>query len=85
MRATTPEVEETDQRILELLYQGLVDAAVARKLGLGHRTVQRRVQNLMELLQVRGRVALGAKAQELGLLPDSRSSVGPTGAFSCAE
>ncbi|MEV0911527.1 response regulator transcription factor [Streptomyces hokutonensis] len=85
MRATTPEVEETDQRILELLYQGLVDAAVARKLGLGHRTVQRRVQNLMELLQVRGRVALGAKAQELGLLPDSRSSVGPAGAFSCAE
>ncbi|MDV9173050.1 LuxR C-terminal-related transcriptional regulator [Streptomyces sp. W16] len=74
MRATTPEVEETDQQILELLYQGLVDAAVARKLGLGHRTVQRRVQNLMELLQVRGRVALGAKAQELGLLPASGSS-----------
>ena len=74
MRATTPEVEETDQQILELLYQGLVDAAVARKLGLGHRTVQRRVQNLMELLQVRGRVALGAKAQELGLLSASGSS-----------
>ncbi|MFI6403261.1 response regulator transcription factor [Streptomyces sp. NPDC050548] len=85
MCATTPELEETDQQILALLYQGLVDAAVARKLGLGHRTVQRRVQNLMELLQVRGRVALGAKAQELGLLPASGSSVGPMGAFGCAE
>ncbi|MER5664219.1 LuxR C-terminal-related transcriptional regulator [Streptomyces mirabilis] len=74
MLATKPEVEETDQRILELLYQGLADATVARKLGLGHRTVQRRVQNLMTLLQVRGRVALGAKAQELGLLPASGSS-----------
>jgi DNA-binding NarL/FixJ family response regulator len=85
LRATTPEVEETDQQILELLYQGLVDAAVARKLGLGHRTVQRRVQNLMELLQVRGRVALGAKAQELGLLPASENSAGPARTFSCAE
>ncbi|MFV8187526.1 hypothetical protein [Streptomyces sp. AF1B] len=40
---------------------------IARRLGLGHRTVQRRVGNLMRRLSVSGRVALGAKAQELGL------------------
>ncbi|WP_253267098.1 LuxR C-terminal-related transcriptional regulator [Streptomyces sp. NL15-2K] len=52
----------------ELLYVGLSDAGVARQLGLGHRTVQRRVGNLMGQLRVKGRVALGAKAQELGLV-----------------
>ncbi|MFF6995231.1 LuxR C-terminal-related transcriptional regulator [Streptomyces sp. NPDC008313] len=61
------DIAATDREILELLYKGLDDATVARKLGLGHRTVQRRVQNLMAALGVRGRVALGARAQEIGL------------------
>lgn len=67
MSATAPPIEETDRKILQLLYLGLSDAGVARQLGLGHRTVQRRVGNLMVQLRVRGRVALGAKAQEIGL------------------
>lgn len=52
---------------MRLLYQGLGDAAIGRRLGLGHRTVQRRVQQLMRRWEVPGRVALGARAQELGL------------------
>jgi DNA-binding NarL/FixJ family response regulator len=62
------QIGQRDQEILGLLCQGLADAAVARRLGLGHRTVQRRVQHIMSVLQVTGRVALGAKAQALGLL-----------------
>ncbi|WP_393087967.1 LuxR C-terminal-related transcriptional regulator [Streptomyces sp. LN704] len=57
-----------------MLYRGLGDATVARQLGLSHRTVQRRVQHVMSLLDVRGRVTLGAKAQELGLFSTARQS-----------
>ncbi|WP_108007888.1 response regulator transcription factor [Streptomyces sp. VMFN-G11Ma] len=67
LSVTHLELEETDQKILDLLFRGLSDAVIARRLGLGHRTVQRRVGNLMRRLSVSGRVALGAKAQELGL------------------
>ncbi|WP_437034253.1 LuxR C-terminal-related transcriptional regulator [Streptomyces sp. enrichment culture] len=57
---------------MNLLYAGLSDASIARQLDVGHRTVQRRVQRLMEQLQANGRVALGARAQELGLLHSRR-------------
>ena len=62
--------DESDRGLLTLLYQGLDDATVARRLGVSHRTVQRRVQRIMSDLGVSGRFALGAKAQELGLIPD---------------
>ncbi|MBT2421909.1 helix-turn-helix transcriptional regulator [Streptomyces sp. ISL-22] len=69
------QIGETDRKILELLYEGLADAAIARQLGLSHRTVQRRVGNLMAALQVKGRLALGVKIHELGLLnPPGQSS-----------
>ncbi|MFI8531130.1 DNA-binding response regulator [Streptomyces aquilus] len=67
--AETPYIDIDDRRILNLLYLGLNDASIGRRLGMGHRTVQRRVQRLMDRLDVVGRVALGARAQELGLLP----------------
>lgn len=57
-----------DRDVLRLLYLGLDDATVARRLGVSHRTVQRRVQRIMTDLGVSGRFALGAKAQELGLI-----------------
>ena len=47
-----------------------------RRLRIGHRTVQRRVQRVMDRWNVVGRVALGARAQELGLL-DSRMGAEP--------
>ncbi|MFD8428247.1 response regulator transcription factor [Streptomyces coelicoflavus] len=65
-------VDDDEQRILNLLYAGFSDASIARRLGVGHRTVQRRVQRLMEQLGANGRVALGARAQELGLLRPAR-------------
>ncbi|MEV2211117.1 LuxR C-terminal-related transcriptional regulator [Streptomyces sp. NPDC050997] len=63
-----PAIDEVELRILQLLFEGLGEAAVGRRLGLGHRTVQRRMRNLMIRWRVKGRVALGARAQELGLL-----------------
>jgi DNA-binding CsgD family transcriptional regulator len=67
-------IEADERRILDLLYAGLNDATIARRLGMGHRTVQRKVQRLMERLHANGRVALGAHAQELGLLHSADSS-----------
>ncbi|WP_306944526.1 LuxR C-terminal-related transcriptional regulator [Streptomyces phaeochromogenes] len=72
--AAEDELDEVDQQILSLLYDGFDDATVARRLGLGHRTVQRRVQNLMITLNAKGRVALGARAQQFGLLDHSRQT-----------
>ncbi|MFI7408670.1 response regulator transcription factor [Streptomyces sp. NPDC049627] len=72
-------VDTDERRILNLLYTGLNDASIARHLGVGHRTVQRKVQRLMERLQANGRVALGARAQELGLLPPAGLTSGDDG------
>ncbi|MFE0673206.1 response regulator transcription factor [Streptomyces sp. NPDC058867] len=69
---TTPPFDTNDRKILNLLYAGRSDASIARQLDMGHRTVQRRIQRLMEQLQANGRVALGARAQELGLLQPRR-------------
>lgn len=73
------QLEETDLVIVRMLHQGLGDAAIGRRLGIGHRTVQRRVHRLMERWNVPGRVALGARAQELGLLDRSEADDGAEG------
>ncbi|MFE4666274.1 response regulator transcription factor [Streptomyces sp. NPDC056716] len=67
MPFSAPSIDDAERTILSLLYQGLSDATIARHLGVSHRTVQRRVGDIMSRLQVTGRVALGARAQELGL------------------
>ncbi|MFD0382334.1 helix-turn-helix transcriptional regulator [Streptomyces stramineus] len=58
-----------DLRVLSLLMAGLTDASVAKQLGLGLRTVQRRVKRLMELAGVTTRLQLGRHAAESGWLP----------------
>ncbi|MET4657256.1 DNA-binding NarL/FixJ family response regulator [Streptomyces sp. PvP037] len=72
-------VGQVDVVIVRLLYQGLGDAAIGRRLGLGHRTVQRRIQQLMRRWGVPGRVALGARAQELGLFDGLEAGGRPLG------
>ncbi|MFI6465526.1 helix-turn-helix domain-containing protein [Streptomyces sp. NPDC050528] len=73
------DLDHMDIVIIRLLYRGLGDAAIGRRLGIGHRTVQRRVQRVMDRWNVVGRVALGARAQQLGLLggPVPRSARTP--------
>jgi sugar-specific transcriptional regulator TrmB len=59
-----PQTEPTglDLRILSLLMVGATDAAIAKQLGLGLRTVQRRVAHMMELAKVSTRLQLGWQA-----------------------
>jgi sugar-specific transcriptional regulator TrmB/DNA-binding CsgD family transcriptional regulator len=52
-----------DLRILSLLMLGSTDAAIAKQLGLGLRTVQRRVAHMMELAGVSTRLQLGWHAR----------------------
>jgi DNA-binding NarL/FixJ family response regulator len=54
--ATGPAAE--DLRLLSLLLAGLTDDAIATKMGLSRRTVQRRVSGLIELVGVRTRLQL---------------------------
>ncbi|MEV5243638.1 winged helix-turn-helix transcriptional regulator [Streptomyces cinnamoneus] len=58
--------DATDLDVLALLLAGLTDASVAKQLGLGLRTVQRRVKRLMELAGVTTRLQLGWHAAERG-------------------
>jgi DNA-binding NarL/FixJ family response regulator len=57
-----------DLRILSLLLLGSTDAAIAKQLGLGLRTVQRRVAHMMELAGVTTRLQLGWQAHRRGWL-----------------
>jgi hypothetical protein len=64
-----PSVEQdVDTRLLALLAGGFKDEAIARYLGLGLRTVRRRVARLGEELGVHTRFQLGVVAQRRGLL-----------------
>ncbi|MCF3102425.1 helix-turn-helix transcriptional regulator [Streptomyces roseoverticillatus] len=55
-----------DLEVLSLLMGGLTDTSVAKQLGLGLRTVQRRVKRLMELAGVTTRLQLGWHAAAHG-------------------
>lgn len=65
-----PATEPTglDLRILSLLMVGATDAAIAKQLGLGLRTVQRRVAHMMDLARVSTRLQLGWQARHRGWL-----------------
>ncbi|MFF4895444.1 helix-turn-helix domain-containing protein [Streptomyces sp. NPDC001068] len=56
----------TDLEVLSLLLAGLTDESVAKQLGLGLRTVQRRVKRLMELAGATTRLQLGWHCHERG-------------------
>lgn len=57
-----------DTRLLTLLLAGMTDEAIARQLGIGKRTVVRRVRQLMDQAGVSTRMQLGWKASQLGWL-----------------
>jgi DNA-binding NarL/FixJ family response regulator len=65
-----------DQTLLAMLLAGLTDQAIAARLGLGHRSVQRRVRALMDLAGVETRVQLGWHAHRNAWLghPDGVSA-----------
>ena len=49
----------TEQAILAMLINGLTDRAAARELGLSERTVQRRVHEVMAMVEAENRLQLG--------------------------
>lgn len=57
---------EDERRILSLLAVGLSDEAIARQLGIGLRTVQRRVQALLVRLGAGSRFQAGVLAAGRG-------------------
>lgn len=61
-------MDDVDLRILALMRDGLSDATTGRRLSRGHRTIQRRIGQMMNSLGVSGRFALGLKVAELNLL-----------------
>jgi DNA-binding NarL/FixJ family response regulator len=65
------------RQLLRLMAQGLPDAAIARRLSLGPRTLARRISDLYSLLGVDTRFQAGVTAERLGLLdpPAERNNV----------
>jgi DNA-binding CsgD family transcriptional regulator len=57
---------EEERRIIALLAMGLSDEAIARQLGIGHRTIQRRVQALLQRLGATSRFQAGVLAASRG-------------------
>ena len=60
--------DEVDRSILGLLNIGLTDVSIARQLGLGYRTVQRRISRLMHMAGAQTRFQLGSRASHAGWL-----------------
>ncbi|SCD78968.1 hypothetical protein GA0115245_116164 [Streptomyces sp. di188] len=58
----------TDRRLLALLVAGVADKAVATRRGFSRRTVQRRIQRLMELAGATTRMQLAWQAVRRGWL-----------------
>lgn len=64
-----PGIDGGDSLLLSLLIAGLTDQAIASKLGIGLRTVQRRVRDLMDLAGVDTRIQLGWHAAKHEWVP----------------
>ncbi|WP_460496847.1 TrmB family transcriptional regulator [Glycomyces tarimensis] len=60
------DIDGDDALLLSLLIAGLTDQSIASKLGIGLRTVQRRVRDLMDLADVDTRIQLGWHAAKNG-------------------
>jgi sugar-specific transcriptional regulator TrmB len=66
-RVAAPGPSDSDDRLLlSLLLSGLTDQAIAVRLGVGLRTVQRRVRDLMDAAEVDTRIQLGWQASRKG-------------------
>jgi DNA-binding CsgD family transcriptional regulator len=64
--AQPPALTPAQQTILELMTEGLNDAAIARRAGVSITTVRRHIAAIMKRLGVRSRFAAGAAAQRRG-------------------
>lgn len=63
------EMAAHERRILALMNAGMPDEAIARQLGLSHRTLQRRIRDLMDRMHAETRYQLGVHVALRGGLP----------------
>lgn len=75
-RVNTAELSIEDQQLLALLAAGVTDQAIARKLGVAKRTVERRVRRVMDGLGARTRFQAGLRAAGRGLFDNEPSATG---------
>ncbi|MGW3040975.1 hypothetical protein ACWC9T_13250 [Kitasatospora sp. NPDC001159] len=61
-------IDERDRRILTLMASGATDDAIARRLGVGRRSVVRRVSTLLAHLGATTRFQAGVQAARKGWL-----------------
>jgi DNA-binding CsgD family transcriptional regulator len=59
---------DQDRQLLALVLAGLKDETIARQLGIGSRTVQRRISAMAQRVGARNRLELVRTAMELGLV-----------------
>jgi DNA-binding CsgD family transcriptional regulator len=64
----TETLSADDRRLLSLAADGLTDHAVARRLGVAQRTVERRMRRIMDRLGARTRFQAGLQAARRGML-----------------
>lgn len=64
--STRPALSPDDQRLLSLLVSGAKDEAIARDLEVGVRTVRRRMQRLLQVLDAETRFQAGMQAARRG-------------------
>lgn len=64
--------DDLDIRILGLMGAGMHDAAIGRRLGVGLRTVQRRVRRMMEETESPSRFAFGVTLYRTGVICEPR-------------
>ena len=57
---------EVERRLVAMLSSGMTDEAMARAIGLSHRTVQRRLADLARRVGAEGRFQLGVQAARRG-------------------
>ncbi|MGE9808556.1 MULTISPECIES: hypothetical protein [unclassified Janibacter] len=74
------DMDDQDDRLIALLGLGVKDEAIARQLGLGLRTVRRRVAQLMDARGVHTRFQLGVALEREGLVPTASARGGRGGA-----
>jgi hypothetical protein len=68
-----PPLDKLDRHLMSLLLMGLTDQAIAGHLGIGLRSVQRRIHDLMARTGAQTRIQLGWHAAQEGWLPATRS------------
>jgi DNA-binding CsgD family transcriptional regulator len=73
--AQAPGLTNREMEVLSWLYQGMKAAAIARRLGISPRTVNKHLANIYRKLGAHDRLMAVSKAQSLGVLPHPHAAL----------